>query len=63
MGINISEENKRNEEILINHDQKNGIRVLKMFISNENYKIRFFDYDTKIQYTGRNIEEYECKDI
>lgn len=63
MGINISEENKRNEEILINHAQKNGIRVLKMFISNENYKIRFFDYDTKIQYTGRNIEEYECKDI
>lgn len=63
LGINISEENKRNEEILINHAQKNGIRVLKMFISNENYKIRFFDYDTKIQYTGRNIEEYECKDI
>lgn len=60
LGVNISE---KNEELLMNQAKKYGIRVVKMFVSNENYKIRFFDYDTKIECNGRNIEQYECKDF
>ena len=60
LGVKISEKNKK---LLEKYAKENEIKILKMFISNESYKIRILDNDRDVKRDGSNIEDIDLKEF